>query len=180
MPGAEVTPSKSTEDHSYSSQAIQEQGVNPSTATNNLSSSIALTQADPTQSQLESTTMDMDLQITDDQEGFILITNKKRRHSSDSVISKSTIQTPEHPVGLTVIFSPTNPEQSLMKLNMNKVSDAFELHCPECILMVRPNKRLNLIAVDTRNSLATKALLQLTKLCGMDVRAHEPGPRSAA
>ncbi|KAG0411735.1 hypothetical protein HPB47_011140 [Ixodes persulcatus] len=135
MPDAEVTPSKSTEDHSYSSQAIQEQGVNPSTATNNLSSSIALTQADPTQSQLESTTMDMDLQITDDQEGFILITNKKRRHSSDSVISKSTIQTPEHPVGLTVIYSPTNPEQSLMKLNMNKVSDAFELHCPECILM---------------------------------------------
>ncbi|KAG0414962.1 hypothetical protein HPB47_007870 [Ixodes persulcatus] len=135
MPDVEATPLKSTEDHSYSSQANQEQGVNPSTATNNLSSSIALTQADPTQSQLESTTMDMDLQITDDQEGFILITNKKRRHSSDSVISKSTIQTPEHPVGLTVIFSPTNSEQSLMTLSMNKVSDAFELHCPECFLM---------------------------------------------
>ncbi|KAG0433340.1 hypothetical protein HPB47_020009 [Ixodes persulcatus] len=45
---------------------------------------------------------------------------------------------PCHPItpGQTVIFTPINPQESLMKLNMKKVSDLLKLHCPECILMV--------------------------------------------
>ncbi|KAM7282131.1 uncharacterized protein ISCGN_002281 [Ixodes scapularis] len=54
--------------------------------------------------------------------------------------------------------------ESLMKLNM-KVSDLLELHCPECILMVRPNKRTNLIAADTRNSLASCLLVAAVLCC---------------
>lgn len=63
---------------------------------------------------------------------------------------------------------------------MKKASDVPELHCPECILMVRPNKRINLIAVDTRNPLATNTLLKLTAYCGVGVKAYEPVPRFAA
>ncbi|KAG0435418.1 hypothetical protein HPB47_018496, partial [Ixodes persulcatus] len=122
----------------------------------------------------------MELETDEASAEYTTVTCKKRRHSGDSVVLKTDVQPPDHPRGLAVIFTPINPQESLMKLNMKKVSDLLELHFPECILVVRPNKRLNLIAVDTRNSLATKTLLKLTALCGVGVKAYEPGPRSAA
>ncbi|CAN8006983.1 unnamed protein product [Ixodes pacificus] len=48
------------------------------------------------------------------------------------------------------------------------------------IVLIRPNTRLNLIAVDTRNSEATTSLLKVTSLCKVQVKAYEPSPRLAA
>lgn len=41
-------------------------------------------------------------------------------------------------------------------------------------LEVRVNSRKNLLAVETRNGLATRALLKLTSVCAIPVRAYEP------
>ncbi|KAG0436972.1 hypothetical protein HPB47_017673 [Ixodes persulcatus] len=78
----------------------------------------------------------MELDTDEASAEYTTVTYKKRRHSSDSVVLKTDVQPPDHPRGLTVIFTPINPQESLMKLNMKKVSDLLELHCPECILMV--------------------------------------------
>ncbi|KAG0424322.1 hypothetical protein HPB47_028462 [Ixodes persulcatus] len=51
---------------------------------------------------------------------------------------------------------------------------------PECILEIRFNNRLNLIAVDVRNGQTTRGLLRCTVLCGIKVRAYEPLPRHCA
>ncbi|KAG0433055.1 hypothetical protein HPB47_020263, partial [Ixodes persulcatus] len=50
----------------------------------------------------------------------------------------------------------------------------------ECIIEIRYNRRLNLIAVDTRNGQTTRALLDRKKLCGIPVRTYEPLPRHYA
>ncbi|KAG0443678.1 hypothetical protein HPB47_014649, partial [Ixodes persulcatus] len=52
--------------------------------------------------------------------------------------------------------------------------------CPECIIEVRVNDRLNVIAVDTRNGQTTRTLLNCTSICGLKVTAYEPSSRSAA
>ncbi|KAG0418769.1 hypothetical protein HPB47_004605 [Ixodes persulcatus] len=51
---------------------------------------------------------------------------------------------------------------------------------PECILEIRYNSRLNLVAVDVRNGQTTRGLLRCTELCGIKVRAYEPLPRHCA
>ncbi|KAM7284843.1 hypothetical protein ISCGN_001937 [Ixodes scapularis] len=122
------------DDHPYSSQPNPELLVTPTPL--EPSSPIALTQPDPLQSQPASSNQDMELETDEASAEYTTVTYKKRRHSSDSVVLKTDVQPPDHPRGLTVIFTPINPQESLMKLNMKKVSDLLELHCPECILMV--------------------------------------------
>ncbi|KAG0422326.1 hypothetical protein HPB47_001829 [Ixodes persulcatus] len=56
-------------------------------------------------------------------------------------------------------------ETRLTALNSLKVSEALEKLCQECIIQVRPNDRLNLIAVDVRNEQAAKTLLNTAMLC---------------
>ncbi|KAG0432767.1 hypothetical protein HPB47_020538 [Ixodes persulcatus] len=51
---------------------------------------------------------------------------------------------------------------------------------PECIMEIRFNNSLNLIAVDLRNGQTTRGLLRCTVLCGIKVRAYEPLPRHCA
>ncbi|KAG0437546.1 hypothetical protein HPB47_017390 [Ixodes persulcatus] len=51
---------------------------------------------------------------------------------------------------------------------------------PECILEIRYNSHLNLVAVDVRNGQTTRGLLRCTELCGIKVRAYEPPPRHCA
>ncbi|KAG0426011.1 hypothetical protein HPB47_026830 [Ixodes persulcatus] len=122
------------DDHPYSSQPNPELLVTPTPL--EPSSLIALTQPDPVQSQPASSNQDMELETDEASAEYTTVTYKKRRHSSDSVVLKTDVQPPDHPRGLTVIFTPINPQESLMKLNMKKVSDLLELHCPECILML--------------------------------------------
>ncbi|KAM7302474.1 uncharacterized protein ISCGN_017990 [Ixodes scapularis] len=104
---------------------------------------------------------------------YTLVTSRKRPKPSESP--------PKAPqVGPTVIFVPANHTDSLTKLSIMRVSSELENHCPESIQMIRPNNRLNLIAVDTRNAQATRSLLKLTSLCGVTVKSYEPGPRDGA
>lgn len=42
------------------------------------------------------------------------------------------------------------------------------------VLEVRPNTRLNLIALDTKNMVSMKSLLKVNVLLGISVRAYEP------
>ncbi|KAG0420643.1 hypothetical protein HPB47_003365 [Ixodes persulcatus] len=46
--------------------------------------------------------------------------------------------------------------------------------CQECIIQVRLNDRLNLIAVNVRKGQAAKTLLNTAMLCAVPVRAYLP------
>lgn len=90
--------------------------------------------------------------------------------STDTVVSQANLACDP----LTVILVPLTPEQRITDLSSIKVSQALEQLCPECILEVRYNVRLNLIAVNTRNGMASRELLKCTLLCSVPVRAYAP------
>ncbi|KAG0433920.1 hypothetical protein HPB47_019478 [Ixodes persulcatus] len=106
-------------------------------------------------------------------------------HLDQGKNSDSSSDVPQQPkrqdnTSLTVIFVPVKEETRLSALNSLKVSEALEKLCQECIIQVRPNDRLNLIAVDVRNGQAAKTLLNTAMLCAVPVRAYSPlsGPSS--
>ncbi|KAG0439948.1 hypothetical protein HPB47_016455, partial [Ixodes persulcatus] len=51
---------------------------------------------------------------------------------------------------------------------------------PDGVIQIRPNYRLNLLAIDARNVESTKALLQLKNLGAVKVQTYEPPPPSAS
>ncbi|KAG0414421.1 hypothetical protein HPB47_008365 [Ixodes persulcatus] len=107
---------------------------------------------------------------------------RKRCRPKNSDSSSDVPQQPKRQdnTSLTVIFVPVKEETRLSALNSLKVSEALEKLCQECIIQVRPNDRLNLIAVDVRNGQAAKTLLNTAMLCAVPVRAYSPlsGPSS--
>ncbi|KAG0416185.1 hypothetical protein HPB47_006642, partial [Ixodes persulcatus] len=86
---------------------------------------------------------------------------KKRRHGSNS--SQSTIISQPIP-NLTVIVKPTDPTNFVTNLNPLVLKKKLEDVAPDSIIQIRPNYRLNLLALDTRNVESTKALLRLKSL----------------
>lgn len=50
---------------------------------------------------------------------------------------------------------------------------------PDGIILVRQNRRLNLLAIDTRHRDATKVLLALTTIGGIPVQVYEPFSRES-
>lgn len=129
----------------------------------------------------EVSTSDME-QSHDNNGDWIEVTRKKRKkHGSSSSKSSVTVITPQPGSdGLTVIFVSAVANQLITTLSSLKLSLALEQLCPECIHEIRPNTRLNLIAVDTRNGETTRKLLACTELCGLKVRAYQPVPRHYA
>ncbi|KAM7298786.1 uncharacterized protein ISCGN_019355 [Ixodes scapularis] len=110
---------------------------------------------------------------------------RSRKHShktlSESASSSETVRKqPNVSEGLTVIFVATKPDQKLATLSSLRLSNALEKLCPECILQIRPNERLNVVAFDVRNGQTTRTLLKCPKLCGVSVRAYQSleGPTS--
>lgn len=95
--------------------------------------------------------------------------SKNSNSSSETVLQSNVIQE-----GLTVVFVPADAETLLTSLSSVKLSKALEKACPEGIHEVRYNGRLNIIAVDTRNGEATKTLLSLKALCGIQVMSYAP------
>ncbi|KAG0412943.1 hypothetical protein HPB47_009912 [Ixodes persulcatus] len=69
---------------------------------------------------------------------------------------------------------------AIASLNSLRLSNTLAKTFPECILEIRYNSRLNLVAVDVRNGQTTRGLLRCTELCGIKVRAYEPLPRQCA
>lgn len=146
-----------------------------------------LTEVNDTLKTMQGSSVSEDSQISEDDiseppDGFEPVlsrrTRKKRKKhvcntsssSSDTIINDNTTSP-----RLTVIFSPIETSQ-VWKFNALKLSEKLEGFAPDGIMQIRLNKRLNLIAVDTRNTESTTALLAITSLCGAKVRAYEPRP----
>ncbi|KAG0431695.1 hypothetical protein HPB47_021551 [Ixodes persulcatus] len=113
---------------------------------------------------------------------FQLVQNRKRRKASTSSESsdktvKTMNRTDPH---LTVIVRPKDPDKVIATINPKKIQEKLDMTAPDGVILVRPNRRLNVLAIDTRNRDATKALLALTTLDGIAVLAYEPLPRESA
>ncbi|KAM7295065.1 uncharacterized protein ISCGN_024570 [Ixodes scapularis] len=124
--------------------------------------------------------------ISDDQdmnsEPYQMVLGRKRRKpSTSSDCSSKTVKTmtQAHP-RLTVIIKPKDPVSMIATINPMKITEKLEMTAPDGVILVRPNRRLNVLAIDTRNTEATKALLGLTSLGGIPVIAYEPLPRELA
>ncbi|KAG0441402.1 hypothetical protein HPB47_015957 [Ixodes persulcatus] len=102
----------------------------------------------------------------DDNSGFTLVQSKRTRKR-------------KHP-GLTVVVKPADPSQIITKINPLKLSEKLNDIAPDGVILIRPNYRLNLLAIDTRNTKSKKTLLKLTSLCGMKVTVYEAHQRSSA
>lgn len=121
---------------------------------------------------------DNDLDLDDDT-GFTVVQKRKRRKNttgeSVSVTSESSSVASVQPLrGLTVIVKPKDPTRQISKINPLKLRDKLESLAPDGVLRVRPNPRLNLLALDTRNWDSTKSLLTLTSIEGIAVQTYEP------
>ncbi|KAG0444216.1 hypothetical protein HPB47_014036, partial [Ixodes persulcatus] len=79
-----------------------------------------------------------------------------------------------------VVLKPKDPSKIIATINPLKITEKLEMTAPDGIILVRPNRRLNLLAsIDTRNRDATKALLAVTTIGGIPVQAYEPFPRES-
>lgn len=113
-------------------------------------------------------------------DGFTQV-KKRRRSSRGSGASATTIITSSNPPnGLTVIVKPTDPNNKISKINAIKLTEILESFAPDGVIQIRPNHRLNVLAIDTRNLESTKALLKLTRIGSIQVLAYEPRPRDSA
>ncbi|KAG0415265.1 hypothetical protein HPB47_007541 [Ixodes persulcatus] len=122
-------------------------------------------------------------ELDDSSEGFQFPKRRKRPSTAiNSVSSGATVITATAPLQptLTVILKPTDPDKSLAKINPLKISEKLEMTAPDGVILVRPNRRLNLLAIDCRNTESTKALLKLESIRGIPVQAYAPHSREAA
>ncbi|XP_077536158.1 uncharacterized protein LOC144148510 [Haemaphysalis longicornis] len=113
---------------------------------------------------------------------FQLVKGKRRRRASKGSLStaddNTRVNVPRH--GLTVILKPKDPAKIITRFNPLSLKASFELVAPDGVLQLRPNYRLNLLAVDTRNVDATARLLKITTIMGIPVEAYEPRPDNCA
>lgn len=107
---------------------------------------------------------------SDDTTPFEECRRRKRRHRSGE--SNSTVTPALY--DLIVILKPTDPAKLVTKINPVKLSEFLDSVAPDGVLQIRPNPRLNLLALDTRNMESTKALLGVAFICGIPVQAYQP------
>ncbi|XP_040070863.1 uncharacterized protein LOC120843533 [Ixodes scapularis] len=117
--------------------------------------------------------------ISDDQdinsEPYQMVLGRKRRKpSTSSNCSSKTVKT------MTVIIKPKDPLSMIATINPMKITEKLEMTAPDGFILVRSNRSLNVLAIDTRNTEATKAILGLTSLGGIPVVAYEPLPLELA
>ncbi|KAG0434963.1 hypothetical protein HPB47_018760 [Ixodes persulcatus] len=115
--------------------------------------------------------LDSDAAPDDGGEWYPARAPRKRRYKETS--SQDSEKDAPRTESLTVIFVPTKEGDRISSLSSLKLTDGLDLLCPECIVQIRPNERLNLIAVDVRNGFTTRTLLKCTRLCGLPVKAYE-------
>lgn len=113
----------------------------------------------------------------EDEAGWQTQTSKKRRHGSNS--SEDTIIT-QPGYNLTVIVKPNDPTTIITNMNPLVLKQKLDSLAPDGVIQIRPNYRLNLLAIDARNVESTKALLQLKNLGTVQVQTYEPPPPSAS
>lgn len=118
----------------------------------------------------------LDVLNPDDDSSYTIVQKrKKRRSASISAIGEtSTLPSTRRRHGLTVIVKPKDPARQISKVNPLKLLDKLDSLAPDGVLRVRPNPRLNLLALDTRNNESTRSLLALTSVEGISVKTYEP------
>ncbi|KAH8040305.1 hypothetical protein HPB51_010085 [Rhipicephalus microplus] len=98
--------------------------------------------------------------------------NKRCRGSKRSLITPNFLPAENTPKSnLTIIFKPKNPEHVITRCNPLALKLVFEKPAPDGVLQVRPNERLNLLAVDTRNAYASERLLKISSIAEVLVQA---------
>lgn len=71
-------------------------------------------------------------------------------------------------------MKPNTSATLITKTNPLKLHEKLRSILPGGLIQVHPNQRLNLLALDTRDTAATKHLLGLTCIGIVEVQAHEP------
>lgn len=127
---------------------------------------------------------DADSMTTDD-EGFSTVISRKakkrfRKAKSESSTSSTIVSIDAPPSTLTVIFTPVDQTKVITNLNEIKLTELLESKAPAGIIRIRPNHRLNLMSVDTRNAESCASLLKMRFLLGTAVRAFEPRSQTQA
>ncbi|KAH6922213.1 hypothetical protein HPB50_010876 [Hyalomma asiaticum] len=77
---------------------------------------------------------------------------------------------------LAEVLGPNPPRLSTTPLHDD--GHSFEAVAPDGVLQVRPNERLNLLAVDTRSVEASERLLKVTNIGEIALQAYEPRPNN--
>ncbi|KAH6930345.1 hypothetical protein HPB50_012995 [Hyalomma asiaticum] len=126
------------------------------------------------------TYMDATANSSDDSEKRSVIPPPKRCRGSKRLHLPLNSVPAEHvpKSNLTVIFKPRNPEHVVTRFNPLRLKAAFEAVAPDGVLQVRPNERLNLLAVDTRSVEASERLLKVTNIGEIALQAYEPRPNN--
>ncbi|KAG0430443.1 hypothetical protein HPB47_022686, partial [Ixodes persulcatus] len=111
--------------------------------------------------------------------GWTLNCRKRRHLSGGSASSQATI-IDAHRENRTVIAKPQDPTKLIAKLNPLTLSQELDSITPNGVIQIRPNYRLNLLAIDMRDNSSMKTILTLTILLGIKVQTYEAHPRSSA
>ncbi|KAG0438084.1 hypothetical protein HPB47_017153 [Ixodes persulcatus] len=109
--------------------------------------------------------------------GWTLNCRKRRHLSGGSASSQATIIDAHRG---TVIFKPQDPTKLIAKLNPLTLSQELDSITPNGVIQIRPNYRLNLLAIDMRDNSSMKTILTLTILLGIKFQTYEAHPRSSA
>lgn len=80
---------------------------------------------------------------------FQLVQNRKRRKAStSSESSDKTVKTMNHTdPHLTVIVRPKDPDKVIATINPKKIQEKLDMTAPDGVILVRPNRRLNVLAL---------------------------------
>lgn len=109
-------------------------------------------------------------------------TSSRKRCKKSSIASSgdTVINTTPSMDALTVVIKPVDGDHLITKVNPLKLREKLQGFAPDGVTEVRPNPRLNLLAVDTRNMESTKALLTITSIGGIPVRVYQPHSKDSA
>ncbi|KAH6946552.1 hypothetical protein HPB50_013904 [Hyalomma asiaticum] len=126
------------------------------------------------------TYMDATANSSDDSEKRGVIPPPKRcRGSKRQHLPLNSVPAENVPkTNLTVIFKPQNPEHVITRFNPLRLKAAFAAVAPDGVLQVRPNERLNLLAVNTCSVEASERLLNVTNIGQIALQTYEPRPNN--
>ncbi|KAG0434086.1 hypothetical protein HPB47_019362 [Ixodes persulcatus] len=121
-------------------------------------------------------------EITFDMRDFQTVHSSKRRKRTLNLAPKIMAHTTTFPsaLGNVVVFTPKDPTKQVTSFNSIRLTAELENIAPSSILQIRPNKALNVIAIDTRNLLTTAQLLKRETLLGVPMYAYEPRSKTHA
>lgn len=121
-------------------------------------------------------------EITFDMRDFQTVHSSKRRKRTLNLAPKIMAHTTTFPsaLGNVVVFTPKDPTKQVTSFNSIRLTAELENIAPSSILQIRPNKALNVIAIDTRNLQTTAQLLKRETLLGVPMYAYEPRSKTHA